>query len=309
MLDVCLPGTGGMMPLPGRHTACLTVHCEGAGILVDCGEGTQVALKKAGVNLRRIDLLLITHLHGDHIFGLPGLLMSIAATDRTDPITIAGPAPLKAALGHFLCLIAGLPFPLEMIEWTEAEVRQLQAPALQLGQMEVTPFVLKHRVTCYGYNIELPRLPEFLPQQARQLDVPVAVWKPLQHGHTVLLEDGRTIMPELVTGPPRRGLKLTYCTDSLPFPEVANFAAGADLFICEGMYGDEDKRASLYPKKHMMMQDAAELAQKAGAKRLWLTHYSPATIDPESYSDDIQAIFEQTEFGYDGKKDSLTFSS
>ena len=287
MLDVCLAGTGGMMPLPYRHLTALMVRHEGSQLLIDCGEGTQIALRRRGWSFKPIDYILITHFHADHISGLIGLLLSIGNSDRTEPVTIVGPRGVEKIVDSLRVIAPELPFPLEFVE--------LAAPVerLQLGAYVITAFKVRHAITCYGYTIEIPRAGRFLADRAQALGLPVRYWNRLQKGETVEFE-GETYFPDMVMGPARKGIKLTYCTDTRPCPAIAEAAAGADLFICEGMYGERGSEQKAAEHKHMNFAEAAAIAKEAGVKEMWLTHYSPAMNHPEEFLDVAREIFPET---------------
>lgn len=298
-MDVCLLGTGGLKPLPERFLASAAVSCNGVTVLIDCGEGTQVSMRKHGINPYDIGLILLTHMHGDHVAGLPGVLLGIAATERRAPVVIAGPPPLTEVVRGLTVIVPYLPYELRLMPLPEKISPREEEPYLVCGLLEVYPFSVKHHIACLGYRLHLPRLPKFDARAAARLGVPVEQWKVLQHGHEVEV-DGRWIQPSEVLGEPRKGLTVVYTTDTLPVPQIAEAAQAADLLICEGMYGEEAKRADLRDRQHMMMQDAARLAATAGATELWITHFSPANMTPEDYIEELCAIFPGTVIGRDG---------
>lgn len=300
MLDVCLLGTGGMMPLVNRRLAACLLRLNGHSVLVDCGEGTQVAVKAAGFTFKPIDVLCVTHLHADHISGLPGLLLSMGNEGRTEPLTILGPFGVAETVRCLRVIVPGLPFEVECVEMTKAEER------FTLSGFEITAFPVSHRVPCYAFVFSVPRGGRFDVRRAEAEGIPRKCWNALQHGQTVELE-GRLLTPEMVLGPERQGLKVTYCVDTRPVPLIARYAEGADLFVCEGMYGDEEKHARAVETRHMTFQEAAKLAASARPKRLWLTHYSPSLPDPEVYLEETRRIFPETYAGRDGMRLTLTF--
>ena len=301
MLDICLLGTGGMMPLPYRWLTALMLRFEGSQLLIDCGEGTQIAAKKAGLSFKPIDVICFTHYHADHISGLPGLLLTMGNAERTEPLTFIGPKGLERVVGALRTIAPELPFPMEFYELKEKE------EDITLNGMQIHAFRVNHNVTCYGYSVTIPRAGKFQVEQAKALGLPVQLWNPLQKGHTVTYE-GRTYTPDMVMGADRKGLKVTYCTDTRPVPVIAEAAKDADLFICEGMYGEPDKQAKAAEHKHMTFREAGELARKAQPQEMWLTHYSPAMNHPEEYLEDVRRIFPATKLGKDGKKMTLRFS-
>ena len=290
MPTVCLAGTGGMLPLPERFLTTLYVRSGANALLIDCGEGTQVALAQAELKLSRINIIFITHAHADHVTGLPGLLLSLGNTNRSEPVTICYPAPAEQAIRGLLTVCGELPYQLIL--------RPLPADqAISFPCPEADPFLtvstlpLQHSVPCIGYRLSFGKRPRFLPEKARALAVPVTDYKALIDGRSITLPSGVTVLPEDVTAPPPSPTVITYVTDTLPLPEIADFGRDSELFICEGMYGSDDKREAMEQKKHTTMPDACRLAAKAGAKRLWLTHYSPAERTPEEYEDSLKALF------------------
>ena len=300
MLEVSLLGTGGMMPLPGRFlTSCIT-RFNGSGLLIDCGEGTQVALRKRGLSCHDIDVIAFTHYHGDHISGLPGLLLSIGNSERTEPVTLVGPPGLERVVNALRIIAPELPFELRFIEFQEPVV------SLDLYGYRLEAFKARHNVTCYGYSQIISRAGKFDPEKAAKNNVPMRCWSRLQKGETVLYE-GKTYTQDMILGPERKGLKLTYCTDSRPTKLIVGKATGADLFICEGMYGEKGSEAKAKEHSHMTFAEAATIAQKAEVKELWLTHYSPSLVRPEDFVDTAREIFPNAHTCKDGKTVTLHF--
>ncbi len=300
MLDVCLLGTGGMMPLPYRWLTSMMFRCEGSSLLIDCGEGTQIAIKEKGWSFKPIDILCITHYHADHISGLPGLLLAMGNAERTEPLTIVGPRGVERVVNCLRVIAPELPFAIRFVELTE------KVQSMQLGPYQVTAFRVNHNITCYGYTVELPRAGKFQVEKAQAAGIPLKYWNRLQKGN-IIEENGATYYPEMVMGPPRKGLKVTYCTDTRPVPVIAQMAAGADLFVCEGMYGEKDKEDKAREHKHMTFYEAAELARKADCRQMWLTHFSPSLPRPEDYIEAARSIFPRTYAGKDGKSMELAF--
>lgn len=300
MLDLCLAGTGGMLPLPHRFLTSLYVKCQGHALLIDCGEGTQIALRKAGCSFKAIDLICITHFHADHISGIAGLLLSMGNSDRTEPVTIAGPKGLCQILSGLLVIAPELPFEVHV-----EEIDGSDAP-ISLGLMKIESFPLKHRIPCQGYIIEVQRAGEFLREKAQALGIPVNLWSHLQKGATVQ-NAGCQFTPEMVLGPPRRGLKVAYATDTRPVPAIAEYGRNADVLILEGMYGEDEKLEKAKERTHMIFSEAALLAKQAAAEELWLTHFSPSITDPFEYESAVQTVFPNTVIGQDGMKKRLKF--
>lgn len=296
MIDVCLVGTGGMLPLPHRALTSLYVRHDGHGLLIDCGEGTQTALRAAGKKFKPIDVILITHFHADHIAGLPGLLLTMGNDGRTAPVTIYGPEGLEEIV-RSLCVIAPeVPFPVMVCELSGEHTR------FKCIGLTVDAFALNHRVPCYGYAFSLERKGRFNSVRAKELGIPVSAWNRLQRG-----EAAEGFVTEDVMGEARKGLRFLYATDTRPVPAIAEFGRGADLLILEGIFGAEEKQPRAEQTCHMMMGEAARLAKAAEAKVLWLTHFSPATHHPEEYEESLREIFPQTVIGTDGMGTTLQF--
>lgn len=283
-----------------RWLTSLMVRYKGRAVLIDCGEGTQIAAQRAGISLKPIDKLLITHLHADHISGLPGLLHSMSNAGRTEDLSIIGPVGTERVVAALRSIANNLSFEVRVseIETEEEDMYFLDC--------DIHAFALEHRIACYGYSIALPRAGKFDVQRARDAGVPTHMWNRLQKGETLEL-DGRTFTPDMVLGPPRKGLKVTYCTDTRPCPAIAKAAAGSDLFICEGMYGDPEMLPRAKERKHMLFTEAAQLAAQAQVQELWLTHYSPAMPNPNAFRDNARAIFPNSYTPRDGWAKTLAF--
>ena len=263
MLDVCLLGTGGMMPLPRRKLTALMTRYNGSNLMIDCGEGTQVAVKEKGWSFKPIDVICFTHYHADHISGLPGLLLTMGNAERTEPFTLYG--------------------------------------------YEITAYKVNHNVLCYGYTIEIKRNGKFDAKRAKEQNIPLKYWNPLQKGETVEA-DGMLYTPDMVLGPARKGIKLTYTTDTRPVKSIEEHAKDSDLFICEGMYGEQDKEEEkAKAHKHMTFKEAATLAKSANVKELWLTHYSPSLVRPEEALGEATKIFQNTIAARDRQSVELQF--
>ncbi|MBY0758907.1 MULTISPECIES: ribonuclease Z [Sellimonas] len=300
MLDVCLLGTGGMMPLPYRWLTSLMMRYNGSSILIDCGEGTQIAIKEKGWSFKPIDVICFTHYHGDHISGLPGLLLTMGNADRKEPLTLIGPKGLERVVNALRVIAQELPFELKFMEITEP------VQTFEMDGYRLRAFKVNHNVICYGYTIEIDRAGKFDVERARQQEIPQRLWRFLQKGET-MEEDGKIYTPDMVLGPPRKGIKLTYCTDTRPTKSIAENAVGSDLFICEGMYGEPDKAKKAVEYKHMTFYEAARLAKEADVQEMWLTHYSPSLTRPEEYMDEVRKIFPGAKAGKDRMSVELYF--
>ena len=300
MLDVCLVGTGGMMPLPRRWLTALMPRYNGSSLLIDCGEGTQVAIKEKGWSFKPIDVICFTHYHGDHISGLPGLLLTMGNADRTEPLTLVGPKGLERVVNALRVIAPELPFEIKFIEITQPE------QVIELNGYRITAFKVNHNVLCYGYTLEILRQGKFSAERAKEQEIPLKFWNPLQKGQTIEA-DGVIYTPEMVLGPARKGIKLTYTTDTRPTESILRNAKESDLFICEGMYGEDDKADKARGYKHMTFREAAVLARDAKVQEMWLTHYSPSLVRPDEFMDKVREIFPNAFPGKDGKSVELNF--
>lgn len=294
MLDVCLLGTGGMMPLPRRWLTSLMTRYNGSSLMIDCGEGTQIAVKQKGWSFKPIDVICFTHYHADHISGLPGLLLTMGNADRTEPLTLIGPRGLERVVSALRVIAPELPFEIRCIEIQGNE------ETFSINGYEITAFRVNHNVLCYGYTIEIKRAGRFEVERALEAGVPQRCWSILQKGETVSV-DGKIFTPDMVLGAPRKGIKVTYCTDTRPVSVIAEQAKDSDLFICEGMYGEPEKEAKAKEYKHMTMKEAAKLAKEADVKEMWLTHYSPSLVHPEEYLQAVCEIFPRCVAAKDGR--------
>ena len=300
MLDLCLLGCGGMMPLPRRWLTALMTRYNGSTLLIDCGEGTQIAVREKGWSFKPIDVICFTHYHGDHISGLPGILLTMGNAERTEPLTLIGPKGLEKVVNSLRIIAPELPFELKFLEISGQE------QVFELHGYKITAFRVNHNVLCFGYTIEILRQGRFSPERAKEQQIPLKYWNPLQKGQTI--QDGDKIYtPDMVLGKARKGLKVTYTTDTRPVKSIVQHAEGSDLFICEGMYGEADKTEKAKQYKHMTFREAAVLARDAQVKELWLTHYSPSLVRPEDYMEQVTEIFPNAFPGKDAKSMELNF--
>lgn len=292
MIDICTLGTGGSLPMPERALASLYVRMNGHALLVDCGEGTQVQIRKLGWGFRCIDGMLITHYHGDHCSGMAGFLLSLAKAERTETFHIYGPPGLHAVFHGLMVIAPTIPYPIELHELP------LDKAAFSMIGLEIESFPLNHGVPCIGYRFALQRRPGFSPEKAKALGVPVSFWKTLQSGEAVSV-DGRMIHPEDVQTAARQGLSFLYVTDTRPMESIVAMGFRTDLMILEGMYGDDDKMPQAKKNRHMLFRESAALARDAETKRLLLTHFSTSIEDPMVYLPNAQAVFPETEIAAD----------
>lgn len=300
MLDVCLLGTGGMMPLPYRWLTSLMLRYNGSSLLIDCGEGTQIAIREKGWSFKPLDIICITHFHGDHISGLPGILLAMGNSDRTEPLYMIGPRGLEKVVNSLRVIAPELPFEIRFIEITQP------VEEIRMNGYVIRAFKVNHKITCYGYTVEIERAGMFDVAKAENAGIPKMFWNKLQKGETIEYE-GRLLTPDMVLGAPRKGIKLTYTTDTRPTESIVGNARGSDLFICEGMYGEKGDVNNAVKYKHMTFEEAAKLARAAEVKTLWLTHYSPALGKPDIFMDSVRKIFPNAFPGRDKMSVELSF--
>lgn len=298
-----------MQPLPHRRLSAVLVRFGPSLILLDCGEGTQVAVRERAWGLRNLGTILLTHMHADHVLGLPGLLLTLGHAGRgpDEPLSVYGPEPLLPILEGLRVVAPHLQYPVTPVVLKGGE--RFTPPAA--GGLVVGSVELAHDVPCLAYALEVPRASRFDPDRARAMQVPVPLWRTLQAGAPVRLGD-RQVLPSEVLGPPRRGLRLVLATDTAPFPALVDFVsaggAGTDLLIADAMYPDEADKPTRWEAQHLTFADAATLARDGGARRLWLTHFGPAVADPAAHLDRARAIFPQTDAGFDGMTETLSFA-
>ncbi|MBQ3425478.1 MAG: MBL fold metallo-hydrolase [Clostridia bacterium] len=237
MLDIALLGTGALSPAPDRALSAAWLACCGHAILLDCGEGTQTAARRAGVSLMKIDLIALTHYHGDHIFGLPGLLQTMQAQERLSPLFITGPEGLSSVLEPILRLTGPLAFEVRPIPPFEGALPLCDLASGWPAQARLSRFPTRHRVLSQGYRFALGRSGKFDAHKARALGVPVECWRLLQQGQDAVLP-GRVVHPEAVIGPERPGLRVVFTGDTARCAPLVEAARGADLLICDATYGE-----------------------------------------------------------------------
>ena len=296
-MEAFILGCGGMMPLPYRHLTSVLLRREGNLFLFDCGEGTQVSLRRLNLKWKKIDAIFISHTHADHVTGLPGILMLTSQVDRTEPLYIYGPPKIKEYVETSRKV-------LDMYINYPIVVQEITAPCVVHSGKDfyIRAFPLEHTKTCVGYTLEeLDRPGEFNPQKAQELGVPCGpLWSQLQQGFEVQAQDGTTVKPEQVLGEKRSGRKFSFVTDTLYKPSIAEEVKGSDLLVCEGMFEDEliDQAKE---KKHMTASQAATIARDADVRRMCMIHYSPRYTDREleKLLEQARAVWPKSELSRD----------
>ena len=312
MVDICLLGCGGGMPMPFRSLSSTILNFKGRKILIDCGEGTQVSMKIAGTGFKDIDLICITHCHGDHIVGLPGLLATIGNSGRIQPLTIIGPSGITEVVNGLRVIAKYLPYEINIIENPKEVKFDINKEKLELSkencQLILSCLEVEHSAPCIGYSFYFKRDRKFSLEKAEENNVPKVLWNKLQKGNNeIIIYDGKTYKKEMVLGEERRGIKLSLITDTRPLKDIITFIKDSDLFICEGTYGDDADIEKAIKNKHMTFREAALLAKEGKCKEMLLTHFSPSMIEPKEYEENAKSIFENTIIGEDRMKKELAF--
>jgi len=301
MLEFCTLGTGGTLPIPERALSSLYVRVNGRSLLIDCGEGTQVGIRRLGWGFRCLDGMLLTHYHGDHCTGIAGLLLSLEKAGRDEPFHIWGPRGLKRVVEGLCVIVPPLSFAVHLHELSA------EGGEFDLIGLNIRAFPVDHGgIPCFGYRMTLERGAAFDPEKAKRLDVPVQEWKRLQQGETVRLGI-RKIHPSDVKGAERKGITLVFSTDTRPCETLQKHCEDADLLILEGMYGNEEKMPQALKNHHMLFAEAAETARNARAGGLLLTHFSTSMEDPEEYLPEARKIFERTWAAKDGETVTMRY--
>lgn len=279
------------MPLPDRWLSSVVLRAGGQTALLDCGEGTQISLKMLGWGFRDISAILISHFHADHVAGLVGMLLMIGNSDREEELTVYGPPGMRKVLRGLRTIAPVLPYPVHAQELAGGET-------FSFAGLQGTCLRADHAVPCLAYSAYAKRGRRFDAGKARALGIPVEFWKTLQEEQSVEWQ-GRRYEPSEVLGEPRRGIKVSYITDTRPTSQMPEFVRDSDLLICEGMYGSPDDRDKAVENKHLLFTEAAEIARAGNVKELWLTHFSPSLTDPAQYIDAATAVFPHTLLGRD----------
>jgi ribonuclease Z len=299
MIDINLLGCGGGMPTPDRYLSSLLINYIGRKILIDCGEGTQVSMKIANSGFKAIDYICITHLHGDHIIGLPGILSTIGNSGRLDPLNIIGPQGIKEAVEAFMIIVRELPYKINIIENPKEDI--IVDNNIIISTMEVD-----HSSPCIAYSFYIKRKAKFDINKAIENNVPKTLWNKLQNGRDIKI-DGNLYTKAMVMGQARKGIKISFVTDTRPNKSIISFVENSDLLICEGMYGDDNDLEKAIKNKHMTFRESANIAKCARVETLILTHFSPIVKDPNIYIENALNVFENTIIGTDRMGISLKF--
>ena len=307
MIDLLLLGCGGGMPMPNRFLSAVLLSYRGRKILIDCGEGTQVSMRIANAGFKTIDVICITHIHGDHIVGLPGLLGTIGNSGRTEPLTIIGPEGIIDTVNKLRVIANWLPYEINIIENPKESIN-INNKYIE-GNINISTVELGHSSPCIGYSFYFLRQPKFNVEKAIQNNVPKILWNRLQKSNEKIVLDGVEYTSHMVLGEEQNGVKISLTTDTRPTEEIPEFIKNSDYFICEGTYGDDEDLHKAIKNKHMTFSEAAKLAKAGKVKNLLLTHFSTAMNEPEMYLNNAKEIFENTIIGYDRYGVTLNFEN
>ncbi|MBI3910266.1 MAG: ribonuclease Z [Armatimonadetes bacterium] len=283
-------GTSSGVPTLQRNLSSVAIQREGELFLFDCGEAAQIQYRRAGLGFAPLAGICVTHLHGDHVTGLMGLLMSLQMAERIEPLAICGPPGIREYVRlNRRALHTRFAYPIQFIEAdTAAVLREADGYRLLCAPLE-------HRLLCLGFALmEKPRPGRFNLEAARVLGIPEGpLYGRLQSGEPVSLPDGRTVLPEQVLGPPRPGASVAFCTDTRPCAAAVDLARDTDLLIYEGTF-DASSATEAHRKGHSTVAEAAQIALAAGVRRLAITHLSPRYRDVEPLLEQARAIFPNT---------------
>lgn len=306
MIDLVLLGCGGNVPIPNRNLSSLFINYKGKKILIDCGEGTQVSMRMKNCGFKDVDLILITHLHGDHIIGLIGLLSTMGNSGKIDDLTIVGPRGIIEAIKAIKVLVEYLPYNLNIIE-NPLETFSLENHPV-FKDLQISTLELDHSTECLGYSLYFKRTPKFNIEKAKANNVPQNLWSKLQKIDSIFY-DKKKYTSDMVLGDDRKGVKLSFITDTRFLLTIPDFIRHSDLFVCEGMYGDDMDISKAVKNKHMTFNEAASLASLGEVKQLLLTHFSPSLENPHDYLKNATRIFPNTIIGEDRLSLSLNYEN
>lgn len=302
MIDLTLLGCGGSMPTPNRFLSSLLIGYMGRKILIDCGEGTQVSMKIAKSGFKTIDIICITHTHGDHIIGLPGLLGTMGNSGRTEPVTIIGPEGITEAVNGLMTVAKYLPYEVIVHEITNKEIDIMEG-LVKIGILEAD-----HSSPCNSYSFYFKRSPRFSVDKATKNNVPKVLWNKLQKTMDKIEYEGKIYTKDMVLGEEREGKKVSFVTDTRPNKALEDFSLNSHILYCEGTYGDDIDIDKAVKNKHMTFREAANFALNGRVKKLVLTHLGTALINPDEYLHNATEVFQNTVIGEDRLYINLNFS-
>ena len=293
-MELIFLGTSSAVHSPKRNHPSIALKAFGEVMLFDCGEATQKQMLHTNVSPMKISKIFISHLHGDHILGLPGLLQSLGLLGRENKLTIYGPEGLNIVRDSIFSLgYCKFEFPIEFIEIGSGTV-------VETEEYVIKAQFVQHNVPNLAYSIEEIKKPRFLREKAIELGVPVGPYFGRLHNGEEIEIDGRIIKPEQVLGEPRKGIKITYSGDTIPCEEMIEFAKDSTLLIHESTFVKEDYQNAI-EHFHSTSVDAANIAKQSNSKELILTHISTRYDDKynEIMLNEAKEIFENTRLAHD----------
>lgn len=281
MMDVFILGTSGTVPCEDRPYSSALTRIEGECFLFDCGEGTQVGVQKTGVGFSNISNILISHLHADHVMGLVGVLIAIGAAKRTKPVIITGPVGIANFVKSMRSMIGKLSYPIKFIELEKGTNKNYM-----VGKVRVETTSAMHSVPCFAYSVNLERRPKFKSEKAKTMGIPMQMWSVLSKGNDLEYNGVLYRHTDFEEGA-RKGLKMSYVTDTRPLQSLRTFVSGSDVAVIEGMYKDDFMYHEAVAKKHMIWKESYSLVSENNVAQTIFTHFSPS----EHYSyDDVMEV-------------------
>lgn len=294
-MELTFLGTTSAIPSNKRNHASIVLKAFGEVFLFDCGEGTQRQMSKVKISPMKIDKIFISHLHGDHILGIPGLIQSMGFRGRDSPLTIYGPIGTKdmvnniTKIGYFV-----INFDINVFEHAGNDIETV----IDNEEYEIKCIKTKHNITNLAYSIVEKKRPRFLRDKAIELGVkPGPDFKKLHNGIEIEV-DNKIIKPSQVLGPERSGIKVAYSGDSRPCEEIVKLSENADLLIHESTFEDSEHEKAI-ETSHSTSTEAAKVAKYANVKKLILTHISPRYSEISCLEIPAKKIFKNTEIAYD----------
>jgi ribonuclease Z len=297
--SVTILGSNSALPANGRHPTAQLLNVNNNYYLIDCGEGTQMQLRRYGLKMQRIEVVFISHMHGDHYFGLVGLLNSMQLLGRTKALLIICPPALEPIVRLQLDAAgARLSYPLQFQFLDEDD--KTKRIIYEDDHVKVEAFPLKHRIACHGFLFsEQPRDRTYLPELGGPAGVRIQDIPRLKKGENVLLDNGTILLYEKFTLPPVPVRSYAFCTDTLPLDHVAEWVSGANLLYHEATFlDDEVKRAK--ETHHSTAAQAATIATKAMVKHLLIGHYSARYTSLDAHLNEAKAVFVACSLSYEG---------
>ena len=293
MFEVVPLGVGSALPTQTRHLSATLVRREGRSVLFDCGEGTQLQLVRGGLTRGSLDAICITHLHGDHLYGLPGLVTTLAMLERETPLTIVGPAGIRAMMDAIPGITSDGALPIRYVELASGFEHQV---VYENADVTIAARPLDHRVFCAGYRYQEKARPGSLDgEAARAAGITEGEhFEALKRREPVTLADGTVVSPDGLVGPERPGAAFAYVLDTMPCDGGRALARDADLVMHEATFeGQHTDRA--HEVGHSTARQAAEVARDAGARRLLLTHFSARYNSTDQLVTEARRVFTETE--------------